>query len=555
LIAGAAATAVFVVATVGSATYAYAGDVPRGTVVLGVDLGGMTRTEATQALRAGVARQAEQLAAPVSVKVGEQTTQVRPADVGLAVDVDATVAVAVRDSPNAIGRLFGSRVLHPEVTVDADRLHAALSGTAAKIGKAMTMPAITFAGTTPTPVYPRPGRGLDAERSAEALRAGWPGTQPVVVPLVELRPATTAEEVDRLLAEFARPAVAAPVTVVTPGGSLSIPPTAIASSLVLTADRAGKITPRVDDKKLRAALAGPLAKLETTPKDATVSTSGGRPRILDGAPGQQLDTAALSRDLVTVLPRTDVRQVRGTLRKIPPKTTAADLAKLGITERVSTFTTTFAHGLSYPRNQNIVRTAREVDGAVLKPGQTFSLNGHTGERGYAQGYQDAPVIIGGKIVPAVGGGISQFTTTLFNAAYYAGLEDVHHRPHPYWYSRYPPVIEATIFYPSLDLKFRNNTRYGVLIDTSYTSSSVTVSMWSTKIYDSVTTVWGPRRNPTKPTTVYLEPGPKCIATGGLDGFTQDAWRVFRQGGREIRRERFTWRYDPQPRYICEKKPA
>ncbi len=547
--------AVLLTMSAGVTTYAYAGEVPRGTVVLGVDLGGMTRAEAVGTLRAGVARQAAQLAAPVSVKVGEQTAQIRPADVGLAVDVEASVAAAVRDSPGPISRLFGSRVLHPVATVDPDRLHAALAGPAGRIGKAMTMPAITFTGTTPTPVYPRSGRGLDADRSAEALRAGWPGREPVTVPLVELRPVTTAEEVDRLLAEFARPAVAAPVTVATPRGALTIPPAVVAASLLLTADKAGRITPRVDEKKLRAALAGPLAKLETPPKDATVSAGRGKPRVVEGVQGQLLDTAALSRDLLVVLPRTDGRQLSGTLRTVPPKTTAADLAKLGITERVSTFTTTFTKGPSYPRNRNIILAAREVDGAVLKPGQTFSLNGHTGERSYAQGYQDAPVIIGGKLVPAVGGGISQFTTTLFNAAYYAGLEDVHHRPHPYWYSRYPPVIESTIFYPSLDLKFRNNTRHGVLIDTSYTGSSITVSMWSTKVYDSVTTVWSARRNPTKPPTTYLEPGPKCIATEGIDGFTQDAWRVFRQGGREIRREKFSWRYDPQPHYLCAAKPT
>ena len=75
------------------------------------------------------------------------------------------------------------------------------------------------------------------------------------------------------------------------------------------------------------------------------------------------------------------------------------------------------------------------------------------------------MILNGRLTPAVGGGISQFTTTLFNAAYYAGLEDVEHTPHSYYYSRYPAVIEATIFYPTLDMKFRNNTEYGVLIDT------------------------------------------------------------------------------------------
>jgi vancomycin resistance protein YoaR len=117
------------------------------------------------------------------------------------------------------------------------------------------------------------------------------------------------------------------------------------------------------------------------------------------------------------------------------------------------------------------------------------------------------------------------------------------------------VIESTIFYPSLDLKFRNDTPYGVLIDTSYTAGSVTVSMWSTRVYDSVTTQWSKRRDLTQPKTVRLKAGPSCIATTGLIGFTQDAWRVFRKGGKEIRREKFTWRYAPEPRYVCTGKPS
>jgi vancomycin resistance protein YoaR len=158
-------------------------------------------------------------------------------------------------------------------------------------------------------------------------------------------------------------------------------------------------------------------------------------------------------------------------------------------------------------------------------------------------------------VPGVGGGASQFTTTLFNATYYAGLEDVEHKPHSYWFSRYPPVIESTIFYPDLDFKFRNDTPYGVLLDTSYTSSTITVSVWSTKYYDSVTTKWSARRNFTQPPTIHLEPGPDCIATDGLVGFAQDAWRIFRKDGRELRREKFSWRYDPEPRFVCAPKPS
>jgi vancomycin resistance protein YoaR len=377
----------------------------------------------------------------------------------------------------------------------------------------------------------------------------------VTVPVVEVQPTTTAEEVDRLLAELARPAVAGTVTVTTDRGTFPVPAAAIAKSLVLSADPTGKITPRVDDKRLRVALTSQLATVEVAPKEATVAIEAGKPRLVAGAGGQRVDIAALSRDLLAVLPKREGREVRAVLAPVQPETSTDGLARLGIKEQVSTFTTKFTGGLSSPRSQNIRQIAKEVDGALVKPGETFSLNGHTGPRTYAEGYQDAPVILDGKLVPGVGGGTSQFTTTLFNATYYAGLEDVEHKPHSYWFSRYPPVIESTIFYPSLDFKFRNNTPYGVVIDTSVSDSSVTVSTWSTKVYDSVTTEWSPRRNVTKPQLIHLEPGPSCIATNGIDGFTQDAWRIFRKGAKEIKREKFTWRYDAEPRYVCAKKPA
>ncbi|NYF55858.1 VanW family protein [Micromonospora purpureochromogenes] len=539
----------------GAGAYAYAGDVPRGTTVLGAELGGRSRDEAARELRAELERRAGTLNAPLTVLVGEQKAEIRPADVGLAVDVEATVAVAAEADAHPVSRLLGSRTVDPVVTVDADRLDAALRGVVGKQGREMTMPAIIFTGTTPKPVYPKPALSVDREHSAQVVTKGWLAGGQVTVPLVEQAPATTAEEVDRLVEELARPAVAKPVTVTTDKGTVTIPPAAIARGLRFSADKAGKLTPRVDVKRLRAALGDKLASIESPPKDATMTISGGKPKMVPGRAGQQLDSAALARDLLAVLPKADGRTVSGELAPAEPELTEAKLGALGIKERVSTFTTRFPGGLSSPRSQNIVQAAKDVDGTVVKPGETFSLNGHTGERGYDQGYKDAPVIVNGKLVPGVGGGVSQFTTTLFNASYYAGLEDVEHKPHSFYFSRYPAVIESTIFWPDLDFKFRNNTPHGVLIDTSYTSSTITVSMWSTKIYDSVKTEYGPRRNITAPKTVHLEPGPTCISAVGSEGFTQDAFRVIKKDGKVVKREKFSWTYDAEPRFICGPEPS
>ncbi|WP_438872241.1 VanW family protein [Paractinoplanes rishiriensis] len=544
IVAGTAA--VLVTGAGATAAYATHGDVPRGTTVFGVDLGGNSRAEARAALQQHLDGRAAELAAPVKVRIGDKDGTVKPADVGLRVDVDATVEAAARGGV----RLFGSRTVEPVTSIDATKLDAALRKAFGKLGAPMRKPAITFAGTTPKATYPEPGQDLDVTASADAVRAGWLGGQPITVPTVQVHPASTKEDVDKLLTTLARPAVASPVTITSDRGTLTVPPEAVARSLVLTADDSGAIKPRLDHAKLRTALASPLARLETTARDARMTISGGKPAITAGAEGSALDLAALAPQLLTVLGQSDGRTVAATVRTVPPKMTAEKLGQLGIKEKVSTFTTKFPGGLSSPRSQNIVQIAKQVDGAVVQPGATFSLNGHTGERTYAKGYKDAPVILDGKLTPGVGGGASQFTTTLFNATYYAGLEDVEHKPHSYYFNRYPSVIESTIFYPDLDFRFKNDSPHGVLLDTSYTSSTITVSVWSTKVWEKVTTERSARRNVTSPQTITLPAGPDCIATDGINGFTQDAWRLFHQDGKVVKREKFTWKYLAEPRYIC-----
>ena len=520
-------------------------EVPLNTRVLGVDIGGRSTEDAAMALVAGLG---DRVQSPVTVRVGDRTTTVDPQTVGLALDAEATAAAAAKATPNPIKLLTG-RDVTPIVSVDATRLAQAVAGTVKQAGHAMTMPKITFSGLTPKATYPVPGQGLDQDGAAAALVSGWLRQAEIDLPLTDVHPKTTADEVDDLIAEFARPAVAAPVQVTTDHGSFTVSRQAIAKSLVLESDKTGRITPTVSEPKLRAALGDELAKVEVEPQDAAVRFTNGTVKIMASQGGRLVDTKRLATDLLTVLDKSSGRTVRAAVQEVPAKTTTSELTTLGIKEKVSTFTTYFSGGER--RNHNIIQVAKAVDGAVLEPGETFSLNGYTGERSYAQGYVDAPVILDGKLVQAVGGGISQFTTTLFNAAYYAGLEDVFHRPHSYYISRYPSVIEATIYYPTLDMKFRNNTPYGVLIDTATTGNSVTVTMWSTKIYDSVTTEWGPRRDVTQPKTVRLK-GAGCLPAAGGIGFAQDAWRVIKQGGAVVSREKFSWKYDAEPHFICDK---
>ncbi|MCM4077038.1 VanW family protein [Paractinoplanes hotanensis] len=539
----AAVAGVLAVGAGGAGAYATAGDIPRGTEVLGLDLGALSRSAAEKALGDHVATRSAQ---PARVRLDGKDVTVEPEAVGLAFDVPATVDAAAKSGR----RLFGAEIVPPVVRVEQAKLEAALRKHVNTERVTVRRPAITFKGVAPVATYPQAGLDLDGAVAAERVTAAWPTGQVADVPLTTRAPAMTREQVDALITDVAQPAVAAPVTVTVGAESFRLAPAALAKGLVFRADAQGVLTPAIDGAKLRAAGRAQFSKVETAAKPATVRLRNGKPQIVAGAPGRVVDVAKLGPALLGVLTGPAPREVTGVLVEAGSDTSVADVAKLGIKERVSTFTTYFTGGRSSPRSQNIITVAKAVDGAIVRPGATFSLNRHTGERNYAKGYKDAPVIVNGVLEPGVGGGASQFTTTLFNAAYYAGLEDVEHKPHSFYFSRYPSVIESTIFYPTLDLKFKNTTPYGILIDTATTGRSVTVSMWSTKVYDSVKTVYGPRRNVTSPSTVHREPGPRCITSSGLPGFTQDAWRVIRKDGREVERKKFTWRYDPEPRFVC-----
>ena len=537
-------------ALVGAAV-AVGGEVPSGTTVAGVDIGGRSRAAAAAKLEAGLGRK---LTAPFAARAAGTSFSIDPRAAGLTLDTRATAAAAATRNPvHRVAALLGRRDVEPVIRVDERRLAVALRPQTARLGQPLQPGGVRFEGTTPVPEYPKAGRGLDPSRTAAALKAGWLRLDPVPLTLTQIEPLATRADVDRAVEEIARPAVAAPITVRVANRSAVVPPSAIASALVVSADANGKIIPRFDQKALDAALADLLGPVNVAPRDASFRIVGSAVQIVPSVPGRKVDTAALAKELLGVLTKPAPRSVTGRLvDNVQPKLTTARAATLGVKQRISTFTT------YYPccpaRNRNIQIVADEVDGALVMPGETFSLNGYTGPRTAADGYIKAPVITGGKLKNEIGGGISQFATTLFNAVFFAGLEDVYHKPHSFYISRYPAGREATVYYPSVDLKFKNDSPYAVLIDTSWTNTSITVSFWSTKRYD-IESVSGPRTNHTTYETEYLGDDPECIPTSGINGFDITVTRVFKQNGQVVRREVFRTRYEPEKRFICSDPPA
>lgn len=137
-----------------------------------------------------------------------------------------------------------------------------------------------------------------------------------------------------------------------------------------------------------------------------------------------------------------------------------------------------------PRVTNIQRFADLVRGAIIEPDEIFSLNDYVGERTEEKGFVEAGVIYRGVFTEDVGGGVSQFATTFFNAAFFAGLDFLEYQSHSLYISRYPYGREATISWPYVDLVVQNNTPYPMLVWPTYTSDSITVSVYSTEWAES-----------------------------------------------------------------------
>ena len=127
------------------------------------------------------------------------------------------------------------------------------------------------------------------------------------------------------------------------------------------------------------------------------------------------------------------------------------------------------------------------------------------------------------------------------------------KAHSIYISRYQAGLEATVGWGLFDMSFTNTSPYGVFITTKMTNTSMTVSFWSTKVYDEIKAEFGPRTN-IKPFATIYDKSEKCLGQDGSEGFDIDVDRVFYNDGVEAKRETISTAYRPAPKVICGKKP-
>jgi len=523
-----------------------------GTSVNGINIGGMSRQEAVTALDDSIGKVA---AKPLKVRAGEQQLQVDPVAAGLSFDAEATVEQAAGRTLNPfamIGSLAGTHQLDPVYVVDSAKLDSQVAQLADTIDQPAVEPTVSVTKKGTKVVAGKPGLVLDQPAMANALSAAFTlPRKPIAAPVAEAQPTITPAAVDQARA-LAKSAMSAPVQVDAAGTTATIPAPALAHALNFTPE-SDHFVPSLDGAVLHAAIAKQLKGVETKGRNATFEIVKGKPVVVPSVVGNGVSDEELSAKVLTVIGNAEPnRSVTVSMGVREPELTTEQAQALGVTERISTFTQHFPYA-AY-RVQNIGQAAKYVNGTLLLPGETFSLNDTIHERteknGYTVGFLIGP---GGVFAEDLGGGVSASATTVWTGAFYAGMERVHTQAHSIYISRYKAGLEATVGWGLFDMSFKNTSPYGVFITTKMTNTSMQVNFWSTKVYDDIKAEFGPRTN-IKPFATIYDKSDKCLGQEGSEGFDIDVDRVFYKDGAEVKRETISTAYRPAPKVICGKKP-
>ncbi|KAA3637197.1 MAG: hypothetical protein DWP92_08265, partial [Armatimonadetes bacterium] len=346
--------------------------------------------------------------------------------------------------------------------------------------------AVVVVNGVPTAEYPQAGTRIDHDPAADLILAAIStgSDEAIVLPLIDIEPRVDDANVDQAVA-LAKTLVSDAI-VLRPEGQTT--PLVFSSAGLTTALRSEIVThspatvvPYLDEDVIEAIALMQSKVFEVPPVDAsfTFDTETKEISVVPSKVGRMIDIEAIP----SVVSKAALGSRSGTIPMIDgaqPALTTEMAEAMGPFGEVSTFTT--HHPCCANRVVNIQLLADEINGHWVMPGEIFSINDTAGKRTTAEGYRRAGAIIGGEVVCCdspvnVGGGTSQFATTFYNAVFFGCYEDIFHQPHSLYFSRYPFVREATLGFPAPDVKFRNDSDAVVYIETSYTPSSITVTLY------------------------------------------------------------------------------
>jgi len=543
--------------------------IPAGVSALGVKLSGLTPGQAEAKLEARAAALAD---VPVVFIAAGERFPIRPSRLDVRVDWMAAVAEAraAGDGPLPFRgikrlklRLFGFE-LEPHAALYEAGLDFELARAAGAVDRPAREAALVLDGLKPRIVPAQAGRSLDVEAAKPIVLVALAGfeREPVALPVDVARPKVTAETLQPVLANL-RTVLSAPVRLGYEETSLGLRPDRLASFLVLPSG--GSTELRLGGPGADAYFAKLARAFAREPEDAAFAVAGdGSVGIVPGADGRSLDIPATKRAVLEAALRSQGRDAEFAVTIVEPERTTDEARAMGIATTMAAYTTPYAG--TEDRIHNLQLAVSLLDGTFVAPGGEFSLNETVGPRTLERGFRVAPVIIGGEYEEDVGGGVSQVATTIFNAVWEAGLKITERNPHALYIGRYPSGRDATVNYPDLDLRFRNDTKHWILVEGSHDDEGITIALLGPKTDRRVVSEPGPLRVVGKPKLEkVLDPtlfkGQRVLEDKGEPARAIVVKRTVYRGADILYEEFWSTRYRQEPKIVRvgtkpkPKKPA
>lgn len=531
------ATAIPLVSLMAWAFWVQAVRVPYGTFIADVNLGALDWREARAKL---VEFAKNRDGRKITWTVGERHCIASPTQMGASIDVAATFRrlEALSRKRGTVSRLVGAPApVLPEIALNREKVDAwretcesTVLDDRPVVGRLVAKP--NGKDVSWVIEEPKAGRRIAVARISDALRSAVTRLDDASIAL----PVETVDaypEKDALLQakEHARELLRKPVTLLVEGGEkrITLLRSELAKMLTWYPTSAESLTFEVSRPAFEQWLSSRRHRVEQPARNATYELDRQNKLVLvPEATGNKIALNALYDRVSSVLKAGQHEVIIPFEPTSIPRLRTGDIEGLNIHELVGSFTT--RHACCQPRVKNIHRIADLLNGVIVLPGATFSVNETVGPRTLENGFVAAPSIQDGDMMDTIGGGISQFATTFYNAAMRGGYEILERQAHSYWFERYPMGHEATLSWPKPDVVIRNDTQSGLLILTSYDERSITVKLYGDKEGRTVTFGSSPRFDIVLPKTELLpnpelEPDKEEIKEGGCIGWSVTTTRT------------------------------
>ena len=546
-----------VVAVLGAAilgrAYTLRNSVLPGVSVAGVDVGGLSPADARARIESQIGARLDD---PVTVSVGKKSFRLTPSNI-YKVDGAASEQAAFDAARSSVSSRLGALAVPFFAGQDVDPVlrfnesgKAALSEKLASLTKRAVSARATMTGTDAVVVPGRAGTGIDeAAVLADLETAALSGGGSVRVALHTVEPAISDAAAGRA-ATIARTIAAGPVRLeLKKEGEIGALDRGELASLIRFEPRRGTLHVILDPGRIERKLHPVVKPFTQKPVDATFHVSGDRAYLIKATNGTTLDVRGAQQAIYEAGSGPGNRTAALGLTTLEPDLTTKEAKALGIHERVSTFTTDM--GDSSPnRIWNVHLLGRYLDGTIIKAGHTFSYNEVVGPRTIERGFREGQMIFGGVLIPSIGGGVCQTATTIFNAAFEAGMPVSERHNHSWYISHYPMGRDATVSWGGPDLVFKNDLKHAIMINVTYTDTTFTVSFYGTRQGRRVTSTTSSPSNYTQPKMQYAidptaAPHSVTVVSGGGPGFDVNVHRKVYEHGKLRREDDFFTRYTPE----------